>query len=205
MAGQFDLIVRGGLVVDGTGNAPFEADVAIAGGRIASIGRIAAAGADEVDARGRVVTPGFVDIHTHYDGQVTWEHRLLPSSAHGVTTVVMGNCGVGFAPCRPDQHEMLINLMEGVEDIPHPVLADGLPWTWESYPQYLDFLSTRRYDTDICGYVPHAPVRVYVMGQRGADREPANDADLEQMARIVGEAVQAGAMGFSTSRTFFHR
>jgi N-acyl-D-aspartate/D-glutamate deacylase len=205
MAREFDLIVRGGLVVDGTGAEPFEADVAIAGGRIASIGRIAGSGADEIAAKGRIVTPGFVDIHTHYDGQVTWENRLVPSSAHGVTTVVMGNCGVGFAPCRPDQHEMLIRLMEGVEDIPHPVLVDGLPWTWESYPEYLDFLSTRRYDTDICGYVPHAPVRVYVMGQRGADREPATDADLEQMARIVGDAVRAGAMGFSTSRTFFHR
>ena len=205
MAGEYDLIIRGGLVVDGTGTEPFEADVAVTGGRIASIGKIGARGAEEIDAKGRVVTPGFVDIHTHYDGQVTWEHRLVPSSAHGVTSVVMGNCGVGFAPCRPDQHEMLIRLMEGVEDIPHPVLADGLPWTWESYPQYLDFLSTRRYDMDICGYVPHAPVRVYVMGQRGADREPATDADLEQMARIVGEAMHAGAMGFSTSRTFFHR
>ena len=205
MAHEFDLIVRGGMVVDGTGAAPFEADVAVIGGRIASIGRIAGSGSDEIAAHGRIVTPGFVDIHTHYDGQVTWENRLVPSSAHGVTTVVMGNCGVGFAPCRPDQHEMLICLMEGVEDIPHPVLVDGLPWTWESYPEYLDFLATRRYDADICGYVPHAPVRVYVMGQRGADREPATDADLAQMAGIVGNAVRAGAMGFSTSRTFFHR
>ncbi|HYA37675.1 MAG TPA: amidohydrolase family protein [Candidatus Methylomirabilis sp.] len=160
---------------------------------------------EEIDAEGQVVTPGFVDIHTHYDGQVTWENRLAPSSFHGVTTVVMGNCGVGFAPCRPDQHEMLIQLMEGVEDIPHPVLVDGLPWTWETYPQYLDFLATRQYDMDVCGYVPHAPMRVYVMGQRGADREPATDQDLQQMARIVRDAMQAGAMGFSTSRTFFHR
>ncbi len=205
MTHDVDLVIRNGLVVDGTGGAPFNADVAISGGRIAQVGAVPARGREEIDAQGRIVTPGFVDIHTHYDGQATWENRMVPSSAHGVTTVVMGNCGVGFAPCRPDQHEMLIRLMEGVEDIPHPVLVDGLPWTWESYPEYLDFLSARRYDMDLCGYVPHAPVRVYVMGQRGVDREPATQADLAQMARIVHEAVQAGAMGFSTSRTFFHR
>ena len=205
MAPEVDLVVRNGSIIDGSGAPPFDADVAISGGRIVEVGRVAARGREEIDARGLVVTPGFVDIHTHYDGQVTWENRLLPSSAHGVTTVVMGNCGVGFAPCKPDQHEMLIQLMEGVEDIPHPVLVDGLPWTWESYPEYLDFLATRSYDTDICGYVPHAPVRVYVMGRRGADREAATDADLREMARIVRGAVEAGAMGFSTSRTFFHR
>jgi len=205
MTPDVDLIVRNGLVVDGNGGEPFIADVAISRGRIVEVGAVAARGHEEIDASGLIVTPGFVDIHTHYDGQVTWESRLVPSSAHGVTTVVMGNCGVGFAPCRPDQHEMLVGLMEGVEDIPHPVLVEGLPWTWKSYPQYLDFLATRHYDTDICGYVPHAPVRVYVMGQRGADREPASAADLRQMACIVREAVEAGAMGFSTSRTFFHR
>src|SRR5258705_6151576 len=205
MAQDVDLIVRKGLVVDGKGGEPFAADVAISRGRIVEVGAVTARGLEEIDADGLIVTPGFVDIHTHYDGQVTWESRLVPSSAHGVTTVVMGNCGVGFAPCRPDQHEMLIRLMEGVEDIPHPGLVDGLPWTWETYPEYLDFLGTRRYDADICGYVPHAPVRVYVMGQRGADREPATAADLDRMARIVGDAVRAGAMGFSTSRTFFHR
>jgi len=201
----FDLVIRSALVVDGTGAEPFNADVAVSGGRIVEVGAVSARGREEIGAKGLILTPGFVDIHTHYDGQVTWENRLVPSSSHGVTTVVMGNCGVGFAPCRPDQHEMLIQLMEGVEDIPHPVLVDGLPWTWETYPQYLDFLASRRYDMDICGYVPHAPVRVYVMGRRGADREPATAADLEQMARIVREAVEAGAMGFSTSRTFFHR
>jgi N-acyl-D-aspartate/D-glutamate deacylase len=205
MTHDFDLVVRGGTVVDGTGAQPFEADIALDAGMIVKVGKVAGRAREEIDARGLVVTPGFVDIHTHYDGQVTWESRMVPSSSHGVTTVVMGNCGVGFAPCRPDQHEMLIGLMEGVEDIPHPVLVEGLPWTWESYPQYLDFLASRRYDMDICAYVPHAPVRVYVMGQRGVDREPATAADLEHMDRIVREAMQAGAMGFSTSRTFFHR
>jgi N-acyl-D-aspartate/D-glutamate deacylase len=205
MADELDLVIRGGVVVDGTGTAPIEADVGIIDGRITAVGTVAGRAREEIDAKGLVVTPGFVDIHTHYDGQVTWENRLEPSSSHGVTTVVMGNCGVGFAPCRPDQHDLLIRLMEGVEDIPHPVLVDGLPWTWETYPQYLDVLAARRYDMDICGYVPHAPVRVYVMGQRGADREPATPADLQQMKSIVREAVSAGAMGFSTSRTFFHR
>jgi len=205
MTKKIDLVIRRGTIVDGTGAEPFNADVAIDGGKIVEVGRISATGRSEIEAGGLLVTPGFADIHTHYEGQVTWENRLVPSSAHGVTTVVMGNCGVGFAPCRPDQHEMLIQLMEGVEDIPHPVLVEGLPWTWETYPQYLDFLAKRKYDMDICGYVPHAPVRVYVMGQRGVDREPATEEDLRQMAHIVREAVQAGAMGFSTSRTFFHR
>ena len=205
MARGFDLVVRGGCVVDGTGGEPRVADIAIQAGKIVDVGSVTGSASQEIDARGLAVTPGFVDIHTHYDGQATWADRLSPSSSHGVTTVVMGNCGVGFAPCRPDQHELLIGLMEGVEDIPHPVLAEGLPWAWESYPQYLDFLAARRYDMDICAYVPHAPVRVYVMGQRGADRETATLADLHEMARIVREAVEAGAMGFSTSRTFFHR
>ena len=205
MAHAMDLAIRGGLVVDGAGAEAFKADVGIAAGRIVEVGEVVGRARDEIDARGQVVTPGFVDIHTHYDGQVTWENRLVPSSYHGVTTVVMGNCGVGFAPCRPDQHEMLIGLMEGVEDIPHPVLVEGLPWTWETYPQYLDLLASRHYDMDVCAYIPHAPVRVYVMGQRGADREPATVEELQQMARIVREAVEAGAMGVSTSRTFFHR
>jgi len=205
MAQAMDLVIRGGQVVDGSGAPPFEADIAVAAGRIVSVGTGVARAAEEIDARGAVVTPGFVDIHTHYDGQVTWENRLVPSSSHGVTTVVMGNCGVGFAPCRHEQHDLMIRLMEGVEDIPHPVLVDGLPWTWETYPQYLDYLGGRQYDMDICGYLPHAPVRVYVMGERGANREPASADDLEQMARIAREALQAGAVGISTSRTFFHR
>jgi len=203
---DFDLLIRGGLVVDGTGGAPFEADVGIDGTRVVALGQsLQGKARAEIDATDRIVTPGFVDIHTHYDGQVTWENRLVPSSSHGVTTVVMGNCGVGFAPCRQDQHDLLVRLMEGVEDIPHPVLVDGLPWTWETYPEYLDFVASRQYDMNVCGYVPHAALRVYVMGARGADREPATDADLQQMSRLVREAVDAGAMGFSTSRTFFHR
>ncbi len=205
MASKYDLIVRGGTLVDGSGAEPYAADVAIRGTRVAAVGRIRERGREEIDARGLVVTPGFVDIHTHYDGQVTWESRLVPSAFHGVTTVVMGNCGVGFAPCRPEQHELLIRLMEGVEDIPHPVLVDGLPWAWESYPQYLDYVASRSFDMDVCAYIPHAPVRVYVMGERGANREPATAEDRSRMASIVREAVHAGAMGFSTSRTFFHR
>src|SRR3977135_149850 len=145
MAREFDLVVRGGLLVDGTGSEPFEADVGICGGRIVAVGGVAGSGNEEIAAKGQVVTPGFVDIHTHYDGQVTWENRLAPSSAHGVTTVVMGNCGVGFAPSRPEQNELLIRLREGVEDIPHPVLVEGIPWTWESFPEYLDFLAARQY------------------------------------------------------------
>ena len=201
MAREIDLVVHGGWVVDGTGAERFKADIAIHAGKIIAVGKVTIHAKDALDARGLTVTPGFVDIHTHYDGQVTWADRLVPSSSHGVTTVVMGNCGVGFAPCRPDQHEMLIGLMEGVEDIPHPVLVDGLPWNWETYPQYLDFLASRRYDMDICAYVPHAPIRVYVMGQRGADREPATESDRQQMAMLAAEGIRAGALGFSTSRT----
>ena len=205
MTSAFDLVVRGGQVVDGNGGAPVLADVAIDAGRIVQVGRVRARGREEIDARDHVVTPGFVDIHTHYDGQATWENRLVPSSAHGVTTVLMGNCGVGFAPCHPDQHELLVQLMEGVEDIPHPVLVDGLPWTWETYPQYLDFLAERQFDMDVCSQLPHAALRVYVMGQRGVDREAATQADLHAMAELAREAMLAGALGITTSRTFFHR
>jgi N-acyl-D-aspartate/D-glutamate deacylase len=205
MSHEFDLVIRNGLVYDGTGAEPREADVAVRAGRIAGLGRIGGRGTEEIDARGLAVTPGFVDIHTHYDGQVTWDSQLAPSTSHGVTTVVMGNCGVGFAPCRPDQHDLLVRLMEGVEDIPHPVLDEGVPWKWETFPEYLDFLAARRFDADVCGYLPHAALRVYVMGQRGADREPATPADIARMARLVREAMAAGAMGVSTARTFFHR
>lgn len=203
----FDTVIRGGTVVDGTGAEPFVADVAIAEGRIVAIGPDLPAGANEVDARGRIVTPGFVDVHTHYDGQVTWDNRLSPSSYHGVTTAVIGNCGVGFAPCRGDEasRDAMVRLMEGVEDIPHPVLTEGLPWTWETFPEYLDFLASRPYDMDIAAYVPHAPLRVYVMGQRGADREPATAEDIAEMCRLLDQALDQGALGIATSRSLFHR
>ena len=202
-----DLIIRGGTIVDGTGGDRYVADVAIDKGRISAIGAGLPAGREEIDATGKLVTPGFVDIHTHYDGQVTWDNRLAPSSFHGITTAVIGNCGVGFAPCRTDEatREALSRLMEGVEDIPHPVLMEGLPWTWETFPEYLDFLASRPYDMDIVAFVPHAPLRVYVMGQRGADREAATDEDIAEMCCLLGEAIDNGAAGIATSRSLFHR
>lgn len=201
----YDLIIRGGTILDGTGGPSFEGDVAVSGGVIAAIGKVNGKGIEEIDARGQAVTPGFVDLHTHYDGQVAWGEAISPSSLHGITTVVMGNCGVGFAPCRPADHDRLIRLMEGVEDIPFPVLAEGLPWAWESFPDYLDFLSSRTYDTDVCAQLPHAALRVFVMGDRGANREDATPDDIAAMKQLAKEAVLAGAMGFSTSRTLNHR
>jgi N-acyl-D-aspartate/D-glutamate deacylase len=200
-----DIVIRGGTVVDGTGGELFEADVAISGGRIAAVGEVAGSGREEIDARGKLVTPGFVDIHTHYDGQVCWDARMQPSSWHGVTTILMGNCGVGFAPCRPQDRDLLIRLMEGVEDIPEPVLAEGLPWNWESFPQYLDALAERRFDVDVGAQVPHAALRVYVMGERGANREPATPEDVARMRALAGEAIAAGAFGISTSRAYTHK
>lgn len=202
---MIDLVIRGGTIVDGNGAEPFAADLAITGGRITAIGHVGGRGREEIDAAGLIVTPGFIDIHTHYDGQVTWSETLTPSSSHGVTTVVIGNCGVGFAPCRPDDRDALINVMEGVEDIPEAVMAQGLPWTWESFPEFLDSLEARHWDIDVAAYVPHSPVRVYAMGQRGLDREPATAEDIARMSGIVTEAMDAGAIGFATSRTMVHR
>jgi N-acyl-D-aspartate/D-glutamate deacylase len=205
MERAYDLVIRGGRVFDGNGGEPFEADVAVKNGLIAEIGAIHGAGTEEIDARGKIVTPGFVDIHTHYDGQATWDQHMQPSAWHGVTTVVMGNCGVGFAPCKPDDHTRLIHLMEGVEDIPFPVLSEGLPWNWESYPEYLDALAERRFDVDIGSQLPHAALRVAVMGERGVNREPATTSDIAAMAAIAQRAMEAGALGFGTSRTLNHR
>jgi N-acyl-D-amino-acid deacylase len=205
MASEYDIVIRGGTVIDGSGSAPFQADVAVKNGLIVAVGTVEELGAEEIQAEGRLVTPGFVDIHTHYDGQITWENRLAPSSQHGVTTVLMGNCGVGFAPCKPEHRGMLVKVMEGVEDIPEVVMTEGVPWNWESFPEYLDALDRREADIDFAAQVAHGPVRVNVMGQRGADREAPTEADMAEMTRIVAEAVRAGAIGVTTSRSMAHR
>lgn len=202
---EHDLVIRGGFVVDGSGAPGREADIAIRAGKVVQVGEVSGAGREEIDAKDKLVAPGFVDIHTHYDGQVTWGDALSPSSNHGVTTAIMGNCGVGFAPVHTHDHDRLIRLMEGVEDIPFPVLAEGLPWNWESFPDYLDSLEDRKFDIDFGAQLPHAALRVYVMGDRGANREDATDADIAAMASLAKSAVKAGALGFSTSRTLNHR
>ncbi|MBV1797886.1 amidohydrolase family protein [Siccirubricoccus sp. G192] len=202
---EADLVIRGGTVLDGTGHEAFEADVAITNGRITAVGKVAGSGREEIAAKGRIVTPGFVDLHTHYDGQAVWDQHLAPSAWHGVTTAVMGNCGVGFAPVRSGDRDTLIELMEGVEDIPGPALAEGLDFQWESFSEFLDVLDAKPRDIDICALVPHAAVRVYVMGRRALELEPANQAEIATMRQIVGDAVRAGAFGFSTSRTISHK
>ena len=205
MSDAITRVIRGGTIIDGSGADPVEADIAMRGGKITAIGRTLPKGDEEVDARGKIVTPGFIDVHTHYDAQVTWSNAMSPTSWHGVTTAMIGNCGVGFAPCRPEQRDMLVRLMEGVEDIPEVVLTEGLPWNWTSFPDYLDALEARRYDLDVVAQVPHAALRVFVMGERGADREAATAADRADMARLAGEGIRAGALGFSTSRTLNHK
>ena len=201
---DFDLILRGGTVHDGLGSPARVADVAVKDGRIAAIGSVAGTATEEIDARGLLVTPGFVDVHTHYDGQATWSQRLQPSSGHGVTSVVMGNCGVGFAPCRPAQRNLLVQVMEGVEDVPEVVMTAGLPWNWETFPEYLDALAARQFDVDVAAQLPHSALRVYVMGERAAGGAPTAD-DLAAMRRLTAQAIAAGALGVTTSRNLMHR
>jgi N-acyl-D-amino-acid deacylase len=204
----FDLKIVGGTVVDGTGSAPFVGDVGVKDGKIVAVSHgtpLEGDAAEVIDATGKLVTPGFVDIHTHYDGQATWDDLLEPSSQHGVTTLVTGNCGVGFAPVRPGSEDWLIALMEGVEDIPGTALHEGMTWGWESFPEYLDVMDQRRWSVDVGTQVPHGAVRAYVMGERGAKNEPATPEDIAEMARIVQEAVEAGALGASTSRVLGHK
>lgn len=201
----YDLLIRNGTIVDGLGGEPYVGDVAMTDGVIEAVGAVEGSAAREIDATGLLVTPGFIDLHTHYDGQAIWSDRMSPSSSHGVTTAVMGNCGVGFAPCRADDHETLVDLMAGVEDIPGVVMVDGLPWTWETFPEFLDALEDRRRDIDVAAFLPHSPLRVYVMGQRGVDREPATDEDLALMRKLAEEAVRVGALGFASSRLTLHK
>ena len=201
----YDLIVRNGSIVDGTGAPRFTGDVAIKDGLIVAVGTVHGDAAEEIDADGKVVAPGWVDIHTHYDGQATWDQEMAPSSWHGVTTVVMGNCGVGFAPASPDRHEWLIQLMEGVEDIPGTALAEGMKWDWETFPEYLDALERLPRTVDVGTHVPHGAVRAYVLGERERPGAVPTAEDITAMSAIVEEGVRAGALGFSTSRTVLHR
>lgn len=201
----YDLVIRGGNVADGRGGPIYEADIAVTDGKIAALGTVTDPGREEIDASGHLVTPGFVDIHSHYDGQAIWDDRLLSSGWHGVTTTVMGNCGVGFAPVRPDDRDLLVGLMEGVEAIPAAVMREGLTWEWTSFPDYLDALERRPHDMDVCAYLPHSALRVFVMGQRAVRRETATSDDIAQMRQLAREAIRAGAIGFSTSKSFNHR
>jgi len=205
MARTVDMVVRNGLIYDGTGEEPFSGDVAMDGGRIVAVGAIDVSGRKEIDAAGRMVTPGFIDIHTHYDGHVTWEERCIPSSEHGVTTIVTGNCGVGFAPVKPEDRERLVSLMAGVEDIPEVVMTEGLEWNWRSFPDYMDVVAEHRHDVDIALQVPHAALRLFVMGGRAVVHGQATPEDIAEMARLTREAIRVGAIGFGTSRALQHR
>ena len=200
-----DLIIRGGTIVDGTGDPSFEGDVAIDGNRIVEVGKATGPARREIDAKGMMVTPGWVDIHTHYDGQASWDSLLAPSSWHGVTTAVMGNCGVGFAPVKPDKRQFLIELMEGVEDIPGTALAEGIDWQWETFPEYLDAIERKPRAIDVGAHVPHGAVRAYVLGERCNTDYVPNATEIAEMAKLVREGVAAGALGFSTSRTLLHK
>ena len=202
---MYDLVIRNGTIYDGKGEKPYLADLAVTGKTITKIGVIEEAGTKEIDAKGKIVTPGFVDIHTHYDGQVTWDPYLRPSTYHGVTTVVMGNCGVGFSPCKPEKRDWLIGLMEGVEDIPGTALHEGIDWEWETFPEYLDSLEKKPLAIDVVTQIPHGAVRAFVMGERGITQEKASEEEISQMGEIVKEAIKVGAFGFSTSRTEKHR
>ncbi|MEL0065068.1 MAG: amidohydrolase family protein [Gammaproteobacteria bacterium] len=203
---DFDLLIKGGLVYDGTGAPAARLDIGVKDGRITAVADNLESNAGRViDATGKIVTPGFVDVHTHYDGQATWDVHMQPSSNLGATTVVMGNCGVGFAPCKPEDHDVLVELMEGVEEIPGTAMNEGLPWNWETFPEYLDAIDDRPRDIDVAALLPHGPLRVYVMGERGVNREPAQPEDIEKMKVLIREGIEAGAVGFSTSRTLVHR
>jgi N-acyl-D-aspartate/D-glutamate deacylase len=200
-----DLIIRGGTIVDGSGAGPYVGDIAIDGDRIVEVGEVAGEGRREIDATGLLVTPGWVDIHTHYDGQATWDPVMAPSSWHGVTTAIMGNCGVGFAPVRPGREAFLIELMEGVEDIPGSALAEGIDWRWETFPEYLDALEAKPRAIDVGAHVPHGAIRAYVLGERCNTDYAPSAAEIAEMAKLVREGVAAGALGFSTSRTLLHK
>ncbi|MFT7578827.1 MAG: N-acyl-D-aspartate/D-glutamate deacylase, partial [Myxococcota bacterium] len=201
----WDLKIVGGMVVDGTGSDPRRADVAVKDGQIVAVGECPGEATETIDAAGAIVTPGFVDLHTHYDGQVSWDEEMAPSCFHGVTTAVMGNCGVGFAPCRAADRDRLIALMQGVEDIPGTALSEGLTWDWESFPEYMDAIDSKPHTLDFAMHVPHDALRVYVMGDRAVADKPANAEEIAEMRALVREAIEAGAVGFSTGRSDNHR